>query len=61
MTFMIGKSQNQYTKNFTMSDLKFNEKKIAIMQGRLVNSEKKGEIQFFPKNNGRRNWNYSKK
>ena len=32
-----------------MSDLKFNEKKIAIMQGRLVNSEKKGEIQFFPK------------
>ena len=44
-----------------MSDLKFNEKKIAIMQGRLVNSEKKGEIQFFPKNNGRRNWNYSKK
>ena len=32
-----------------MPNLRFKENQIAIMQGRLVNSEKKGEIQFFPK------------
>jgi L-ribulose-5-phosphate 3-epimerase len=32
-----------------MLDSKFDKKEIAIMQGRLVKSEKKGEIQFFPK------------
>lgn len=47
---MIGKYLKLFIKNFIMQDLRFNEKKIAIMQGRLVNSEKKGEIQFFPKN-----------
>ena len=48
MIFMIGKFLNWYTKNFIMPNLKFDKKKIAIMQGRLVDSEKKGEIQFFP-------------
>jgi len=47
---MIGKYLKLFIKNFIMRDLRFNEKKISIMQGRLVNSEKKGEIQFFPKN-----------
>ena len=31
-----------------MPNLRFKETQIAIMQGRLVNTEKKGEIQFFP-------------
>ena len=46
---MIGKYPKLFIKNFIMQDLKFKEKNIAIMQGRLVNSEKKGEIQFFLK------------
>ena len=46
---MIGKYPKLFIKNFIMQDLKFKEKNIAIMQGILVNSEKKGEIQFFPK------------
>ena len=32
-----------------MPGLRFDKKKIAIMQGRLVDSERKGELQFFPK------------
>ena len=32
-----------------MPNSKFKQNKIAIMQGRLVNSEKKKEIQFFPR------------
>ena len=31
------------------------------MQGRLVDSEKKNEIQFFPKKTGRKNYNILKK
>lgn len=44
-----------------MSDLKFKKKNIAIMQGRLVKSEKKGEIQFFPKKQWKRELELFKK
>jgi len=37
---------------------KLNLKNLAIMQGRLVDSEKIGEIQFFQKKIGKKKWQF---
>ena len=39
----------------------FNLDNFALMQGRLVDSEKKNEIQFFPKKNWKKELKYFKK
>ena len=47
----IGKYLKRYIKNITVIKKKINLNNLAIMQGRLVDSEKIGEIQYFPKKN----------
>ena len=39
----------------------FNLNKFALMQGRLVDSEKKMKFNFSPKKTGRKNYNILKK
>ena len=56
----IGKQLKLFLKNMKNNE-NFNVNNFALMQGRLVDSEKKNEIQFFPKKIGKKNQSFLRK